>query len=191
MLFIPIDVLNMKPKFHQTSGLNHVAWFILHCLVFREQSLVLSNRAAHLSDLFIISRWVFSVKNFFKFFLTEFGTDMFQSLANQGFAGSYRVPYLSATCIMIHVFSSYVNTFFKKSKKRGCWRQPPRFYSYSSLPFDLIFLPRSSKNDLLIRPKMPCCPWRELSRSLSSSLAMTRLPVLASNTSKRTRTVEV
>ena len=112
MLFIPIDVLNMKPKFHQTSGLNHVAWFILHCLVFREQSLVLSNRAAHLSDLFSISRWVFSVKNFLKFFLTEFGTDMFQSLASQGFAGSHRVPYLSATCIMIHVFSSYVNTFF-------------------------------------------------------------------------------
>ena len=68
MLFIPIDVLMMKPKSHLTSGLNHVAWFILHCLVFREQSLVLSNRAAHLSDLFIVSHRFLSVKNFFNFF---------------------------------------------------------------------------------------------------------------------------
>ena len=63
---------NMKPKLHQTSGLNHVAWFILHCLVFREQSLVLSNRAAHLSDLFIVSHRFLSVKNFLKFLFKNF-----------------------------------------------------------------------------------------------------------------------
>ena len=60
---------------------------------------------------------------------------------------------------------------------------------YSSAGFN--FLPRSSKKALLIRPKMPCWPCLELSRSLRSSRSMTQFPVLESQTLKRTLTVDV
>ena len=122
MLFIPIDVLMMKPKSHLTSGLNHVAWFILHCLVFREQSLVLSNRAAHLSDLFIVSHRFLSVKNFLNFFSKT-------SWPNLQATSPNRLPLKACWLFSVAVSLSdlYYDTrlflicqhlFLKKSKKR-------------------------------------------------------------------------
>ena len=117
MLFIPIDVLNMKPKFHQTSGLNHVAWFILHCLVFREQSLVLSNRAAHLSDLFIVSHRFLSVKDFFEFlfknFLAKSASNLSQLLATQGLLVVFRCR-ISQRLVLWYTSFPHMSTPFSK-----------------------------------------------------------------------------
>ena len=117
MLFIPIDVLMMKPKSHLTSGLNHVAWFILHCLVFREQSLVLSNRAAHLSDLFIISHRFLSVKNFFEFlfknFLAKSASNISQPLATQGLLVVFRCR-ISQRLVLWYTSFPHMSTPFSR-----------------------------------------------------------------------------
>ena len=122
MLFIPIDVLMMKPKSHLTSGLNHVAWFILHCLVFREQSLVLLNRAAHLSDLFIVSHRFLSVKNFFEFlfknFLARSASNISQPLATQGLLVVFRYRISQRLVLWYTSFPHMSTPFSKKSKKR-------------------------------------------------------------------------
>ena len=122
MLFIPIDVLMMKPKSHLTSGLNHVAWFILHCLVFREQSLVLSNRAAHLSDLFIVSHRFLSVKNFFEFlfknFLAKSASNISQPLATQGLLVVFRCR-ISQRLVLWYTSFPHMSTPFSKKVKNG------------------------------------------------------------------------
>ena len=123
MLFIPIDVLMMKPKSHLTSGLNHVAWFILHCLVFREQSLVLSNRAAHLSDLFIISHRFLSVKNFFEFlfknFLARSASNISQPLATQGLLVVFRCRISQRLVLWYTSFPHMSTLFFLKNRRSG------------------------------------------------------------------------
>ena len=127
MLFIPIDVLMMKPKSHLTSGLNHVAWFILHCLVFREQSLVLSNRTAHLSDLFIVSHRFLSVKNFFEFLfknlLARSASNISQPLAIQGLLVVFRCRISQRLVLWYTSFPHMSTPFSKKIKKEIVRRQ--------------------------------------------------------------------
>ena len=63
--------------------------FILHCLVFKEQSpsLISATRLLYRIDFFL-SRTFF--KFFLKIFLTEFGTNVFQPLATQGLLAVFR-----------------------------------------------------------------------------------------------------
>ena len=158
MLFIPIDVLMMKPKSHLTSGLNHVAWFILHCLVFREQSLVLSNRAAHLSDLFIVSHRLLSVKNFFEFlfknFLARSASNISQPLATQGLLVVFRCRISQRLVLWYTSFPHMSTPFSKKNQKRDCPSPGVR----QSLPYT----PQSGRRFHYDIDRKIRCPWRRV-----------------------------
>ena len=77
---------------------------ILYCLVFREQSPSLS------SDLIIIS-WCFLIVKNFLFFLNK-PANLYNNTLPIKAGIIHFLPYLSATCIMIHVFLVFVNTKF-------------------------------------------------------------------------------
>ena len=106
---MPIAYVHNQSMFLKTSGLNH-KWFMLHCLVFKEQLCLskLSLQATHL--LYRISFRLSRTFLFF-FFVWKEAVPHSASVSNQGTLSCFRAGrYLAATCIILQELHPFVNS---------------------------------------------------------------------------------
>ena len=80
---------------------------MLHCLVFKEQLVVF--RSSRFKRLYYLIAFLSGCQELFYFFFQP------DASSPTGFRprSSVRLPYLAATCIMIHAFVRFVNTILK------------------------------------------------------------------------------
>ena len=105
-----------------TSGLNH-KWFMLHCLVFKEQPCLLKFAfvwKALLQATRLLYRISFGLSRTFLFFFLVWkeAVPHSASVSNQGTLSCFCAGrYLAATCIILQDSGAFVNTYFSKSVK--------------------------------------------------------------------------
>ena len=119
----------------RTSGLNHVAWFILHCLVFREHPLF-QRRTAWIS-FYILPH----SESFVKHLFWRYSQNPDQRLSRKAFchealspAPKCCSPSLAAfrsltTCIILHAFLPFVNTCQTEFSKLCDWDVIKSYYT--------------------------------------------------------------
>ena len=106
--------------FLKTSGLNH-KWFMLHCLVFKEQLCLLKFAfvwKALLQATHLLYRISFGLSRTFLFFFFLFFFFVWKeavphsaSVSNQGTLSCFRAGrYLAATCIILQELHPFVNS---------------------------------------------------------------------------------
>ena len=102
--------------FLKTSGLNH-KWFMLHCLVFKEQ-LCLSKPSLQATHLLYRISFGLSRTFLFFFFVWKEAVPHSASVSNQGTMSCFCAGrYLAAACIILQDGGAFVNTYFSKSVK--------------------------------------------------------------------------